>query len=173
MTQLLPRAYYRIRAGIHIRHWRGRRIHSPFVYGVVREVFMKKGVVGDRELYGILHSAGIRGKNAALLQNLYNYCGMERYAVIDGNTAPVLPVPFVERTLCIVLSSTGPETACETARNMEGSGGILAVVSPHREKKRRRATENIRKKVRCVSIDRQVLKLYFFNPKLQPRHYRI
>lgn len=40
----LFRGYFRIGAGIQVRHWRGHGIHSPFMYGIVRNVFMKAGL---------------------------------------------------------------------------------------------------------------------------------
>lgn len=33
--------------------------------------------------------------------------------------------------------------------------------------------QQIRTHYPCVSVDRRVMMIYFFNPKLQPQHYRI
>ena len=52
IKQRLFRGYFRVRAHIHVRHWRGHGIHSPFMYGIVRNVFMK-----DRMRYDALRRA--------------------------------------------------------------------------------------------------------------------
>ena len=67
----LFRGYFRIGAVIHVRHWRGHGIHSPFMYGIVRNVFMKSRITGrDRTLYNALIRHRIGRKNGILLQNL-------------------------------------------------------------------------------------------------------
>ena len=49
------RNYFRLRGKIHVRHWRGHGVHSPFMYGIVRNVFMKNRITGsDRALYQAL-----------------------------------------------------------------------------------------------------------------------
>lgn len=59
-----------------LRHFRGRGIHSPFAYALVRNVFMRRRLQDDdRTLYDALRSHGAGCRAAAELQNLFTYCG--------------------------------------------------------------------------------------------------
>ena len=61
--QRIFRGYFRLGAHIHVRHWRGHGIHSPFMYGIVRNVFMKSKITGpDTRLYDELRRERIGRK---------------------------------------------------------------------------------------------------------------
>ena len=99
----LFRGYFRIGAVIHVRHWRGHGIHSPFMYGIVRNVFMKSRITGrDRTLYNALIRHRIGRKNGILLQNLYTHCKMERFVLVGAMDVPLPPGPV----FCILLPNT-------------------------------------------------------------------
>ena len=166
----LFRGYFRIGAVIHVRHWRGHGIHSPFMYGIVRNVFMKSRITGrDRTLYNALIRHRIGRKNGILLQNLYTHCKMERFVLVGAMDVPLPPGPV----FCILLPNTPTETLGFMARKILAQSGCLVVLAPHRSSRRWKVAQQIRQHYRCVSVDRRVMMLYFADPKLQPRHYRI
>ena len=61
---------------VRARYFRGHGVHSPFVYNIVREVFMRGELLpGDRRLYRALRGAGVPERRAIQLQNVAIHCG--------------------------------------------------------------------------------------------------
>lgn len=67
-----------------IRHFRGHGVHSPYVYNIVREVFMRQRLIvsGEFKLYDLLKSR-VDNDVAIQLQNLATVCGYKEF-VIDN-----------------------------------------------------------------------------------------
>jgi hypothetical protein len=62
------------------RHFRGHGVHSPYVYNIVRKVFMQRNLVCDnRDLYTALKEHGVAERRCVQLQNLMAHCGYERW----------------------------------------------------------------------------------------------
>lgn len=58
------------------RHFRGHGVHSPYVYNIVRKVFMQSRLVAEsRDLYDALMARGIAPRRCVQLQNLVAHCG--------------------------------------------------------------------------------------------------
>ena len=104
MSLLKPitKRLYRVAVGsvraANVRHYRGHGVHSPFVYSLVRQVFMRRRVEGeDTALYTELILRNVSRRRATQLQNLYSHCGYENYLIAD---AEVMCLDGVE--LCVV-----------------------------------------------------------------------
>ena len=79
------------------RHFRGHGVHSPFVYALVREVFMRRGFpAGDRAFYEALRAAGVSARRATELQNLLHHCG---YATFGVNCAEAVELNVLTREM--------------------------------------------------------------------------
>ena len=171
IRQRFFRIYCRMRSRIHMRHWRGHGIHSPFMYGIVRQVFMKNRISGrDTQLYVQLRRNGINRNQSTILQNLYTHCRMESFTLVP-EVGAVLPAG--ERNLCILLPDVSLETIASTVRRVADGHGCLAVLSLHQSARTRRFVCRIWEHYPCVSVDRRVMALFFFSLKFQPQHYRI
>ncbi len=71
-----------------IRHWRGHGVHSPMVYALVRNVFMKRRVVGggnSGSVYETLRRHGAGKRTAAELHNLHDYCVKPRCEIVSAS----------------------------------------------------------------------------------------
>ena len=64
------------------RYFRGHGVHSPFVYDIVRSVFMRDDLLpGRRDLYEALLTAGVSRRRAVQLQNLMIHCGYTTFGL--------------------------------------------------------------------------------------------
>ena len=64
------------------RYFRGHGVHSPFVYDIVRSVFMCDDLLpGRRDLYEALLTAGVSRRRAVQLQNLMIHCGYTTFGL--------------------------------------------------------------------------------------------
>lgn len=112
------------------RYFRGHGVHSPYIYSIVRQVFMVSHLVGgEHSLYDALLSKGVGRKRATQLQNLAYHCDYEHVGidcaveefseydmVIATTDVPLEQLPLMalearnkKITLCIMLPSLNRE----------------------------------------------------------------
>lgn len=132
---------------------------------------MKNRIMGhDTSLYEALRAQRVAYKQAVMLQNLYTHCHMESFTLIPHVGAPQ---PTSGGNLCILLPDASLETIAATAHRVSTDQGSLILLAPHRNARYWRFAQQIWQHYPCVSVDRRVMTLYFFNPKYLPQHYRI
>ena len=145
--QRIFRGYFRLGAHIHVRHWRGHGIHSPFMYGIVRNVFMKSKITGpDTRLYDELRRERIGRKHAVKIQNLYAHCRMESHTLVTGLGSQTR----AGRNLCILMPDASAETIVEKVRESAGKDDCLILLAPHRNARRWRMAQQIRTHMRLL-----------------------
>ena len=129
------------------RFFRGHGVHSPFVYDVVRNVFMRDTLLpGDRALFRELLAAGVPERRAVQLQNLAIHCG---YATFGLNRA--------DAEFCIATRSLSR---------------TVAVMSPYDGRERRAMCLQIVAAHRSTTVDNRGY-LLVFNNNLPKQHFRI
>ncbi len=176
MLRPITQAYYGVRSRIHLRHFRGRSIHSPFLYSLVRHVFMAGQVIGpERDLYDALRLIGVGHKQSVLLQNLYTHTGLNAYTLLgpglpSGGIGPTHPGGH---NLCILLPGVSLRVLMQASERASEQQDTLVVLAPHLTRRSREAVRSIRHRRPCLSIDRCNLQICVFDRKLQPQHYRI
>ena len=127
------------------RFFRGHGVHSPFVYDVVRNVFMRDTLLpGDRALFRELLAAGVPERRAVQLQNLAIHCG---YASFGLNRA--------DAEFCVVTCALP-----------------VAVMSPYDGRERRAMCLQIVAAHRSTTVDNRGY-LLVFNNNLPKQHFRI
>ena len=64
------------------RHFRGHGVHSPYVYDIVRKVFMQSKLVSERhDLYAALREHDSAERRCVQLQNLVAHCRYEAWTI--------------------------------------------------------------------------------------------
>lgn len=144
------------------RYFRGHGVHSPFVYAVVREVFMRRGLMpGDRTLYRTLVGAGIAERRAVQLQNLAIHCG---YGSFGLNRA--------EGDFCVVTSALPRPETLRLLREAADAGRTVAVMSPYEGRERLALCRQIVAAHRSTTVDNRAY-LLVFNNYLPKQHFRL
>lgn len=144
------------------RYFRGHGVHSPFVYGIVREVFMRGTLLpGERSLYGALLAADVEPRRAVQLQNLCIHCG---YASFGLNRA--------DAEFCVVTRDAGRSQMLALVREAAGAHHTVAVLAPYEGRERQALCRQIVAAHRSTTVDNRAY-LLIFNNHLPKQHFRI
>lgn len=147
---------------VRARYFRGHGVHSPFVYDLVRQVFMRGDLLpGDRELYGALLAAGVARQRAVQLQNLAIHCG---YATFGVDRA--------DAQLCVVTRALPRSEVFALVRSAAMRGGTLALLAPYADRERQALCRQIVAMHGSTTVDNRGY-LLVFNNHLPKQHFRI
>ncbi len=153
-----------------VRHYRGHGVHSPFVYALVRNVFMKRReVVGEQTALfrELLARRTVNRRRAVQLQNLYNYCGYTGYSFVG--VAGIHPLRDGEIAVLTVAC-----TAIERMVDEVGeSRGVVCVIAPRDSDERLKACRRVVERHTGTSIDNRGYLLLFFNDRLPKQHFKL
>lgn len=144
------------------RFFRGHGVHSPFVYDVVRNVFMRDTLLpGDRALFRELLAAGVPERRAVQLQNLAIHCG---YATFGLNRA--------DAEFCVVTRGLPRPATLALVRAAAEAGHTVALMSPYDGCERQALCGQIIAGHASTTVDNRGY-LLIFNNHLPKQHFRI
>ena len=144
------------------RYFRGHGVHSPFVYNIVRNVFMREALLpGDRALYRALLDAGIAERRAVQLQNLAIHCGYRTFGL-----------DCADAEFCILTRRLPRTGTLAMVRAAAENGHTVAVMSPYDGRVRQALCRQIVAGHRSTTVDNRGY-LLIFNGNLPKQHFRI
>ena len=144
------------------RFFRGHGVHSPFVYDVVRNVFMRDTLLpGDRALFRELLAAGVPERRAVQLQHLAIHCG---YATFGLNRA--------DAEFCVATCGLPRPATLALVRAAAEAGHTVALMSPYDGCERQALCGQIIAGHASTTVDNRGY-LLIFNNHLPKQHFRI
>ena len=148
-----------------VRYFRGHGVHSPFVYDIVRQVFMRNSLMGeDHTLFDALVASNFVKRSAKQLQNHFTHCAYQSFS-IDDLTNPC--------DLCILTEATDEPQTIELATRAARRGTTLALMSPYNGRERADLCRRLAEAHPCTSVDKRGYLLLFSQSDLPKQHYRI
>lgn len=169
----ITKRLYRVAVGsvraANVRHYRGHGVHSPFVYSLVRQVFMRRRVEGeDTALYTELISRHVSRRRATQLQNLYSHCGYENYLFAD---------PYVEKLdgveMCVIPRECSADELYRLTDEAQRTQTTLCILAPRDEKARNRQCRRLVSEHRGTSVDNRGYLLLFNVEGLPKQHFSL
>ena len=145
------------------RYFRGHGVHSPFVYNIVRKVFMQsKLYTADNALYGELMDKGVAKRRSVQLANLAEHCGYDNWS-IDSMEDKKMIIATLD------IRHTDLEQYAEYARQR---GATLCIITPYNNRERWEVCRRIIDAHPSTTVDNRAY-LLIFNNHLPKQRFRL
>ncbi|MFI3280439.1 MAG: hypothetical protein R3Y44_00550 [Rikenellaceae bacterium] len=143
-----------------LKFFRGHGVHSPYVYSIVREVFMVKRLFQSEDpLYIDLRRVSIKNQTAIEISNLAKHCHFDSTS-IDSMMGKDL----------IICSEECSKSDIYTLANKAANSGIaIVILSPYRHRK---VCNMLLKENNSTSIDRFNY-IILLNNHLPKQHFKL
>ena len=140
------------------RYFRGHGVHSPYVYSIVRQVFMVSHIIGnEHSLYEALLLKGVGKKRAIQLQNLARHCQYERVGI------DCAVEEFSEYDMGIATVDIPLEQLPAMAHEAHQQQMTLCVMSPSLNRERDKMCRSLVEEHPSTSVDNRGYLLLFNN----------
>ncbi|MBE6182503.1 MAG: hypothetical protein E7148_07405 [Rikenellaceae bacterium] len=147
---------------VRICYFRGHGVHSPFVYDLVRQVFMRRELLsGDHKLYQALREIGVSHHRAIQLQNLAIHCGYQTFSIDCAGG-----------DLCIASKALSRTELFTLAQEATAQHTTIAVLAPYADNERQLICRQLETAHQSTTVDNRGY-LLIFNNHLPKQHFRI
>lgn len=163
---LKQRLYGLKHLGSTIRRWRyfrGHGVHSPYVYSIVRQVFMCRELRTERrDLHDTLIERLVARRRAVELQNLMQHCNYTTWAVDELTAADLI----------VATTNTTYEHLDKYAEFARARSKTLCIISPYNNAERWDVCKRIIANHPSTTVDNRGY-LLVFNNHLPKQEFRL
>lgn len=146
-----------------LRHRHGHGVHSPYIYSIVRNVFMSRGSVEAEDgLYKELRSTSLQSGYASELYNLRKHCVYKSYCIDMAE----------ETDMVICTTEVAESRTLELIKYGMDHGITIVLLSPYETPEREEMCESIIKSHTSTTLDRRAY-LIIFNNHLPKQHFQL
>ncbi len=145
------------------RYFRGHGVHSPFVYDIVRKVFMQSQLLNaNNVLYSALLAKGVAKRRSVQLANLAEHCGYDNWCI-----------DTMDQKQMIILTLNTPYTELvRYAEYARAKGATLCIVNPYNNRERWEVCLGIINAHPSTTVDNRAY-LLVFNNHLPKQRFRL
>ena len=145
------------------RYFRGHGVHSPFVYDIVRKVFMQGKLQNtDSALHTALLSKGVAKRRAVQLANLAEHCGYDNWCIDT----------MEQKQMIILTLDTHYTELARYAEYAREKGATLCIVNPYNTRERLNVCLDIIDAHPSTTVDNRAY-LLVFNNHLPKQRFRL
>lgn len=146
-----------------VRYFRGHGVHSPYVYSIVRQVFMRRTLIDDKhDIYDALTALGLSRRRATELQNLATHCNYESWA-IDS---------IEQKAMVIATLATSADELERYVDEAKKGGTTLIILNPYHTAERWGVCKRVIEEHTSTTVDNRAY-LIIFNNHLPKQRYRL
>ena len=145
------------------RYFRGHGVHSPFVYDIVRKVFMQGKLQNtDSALYSTLLSKGVAKRRSVQIANLAEHCGYDSWCIDT----------MEQKQMIILTLDTNYTELARYAEYAREKGATLCIVNPYNTRERLNVCLDIIDAHPSTTVDNRAY-LLVFNNHLPKQRFRL
>lgn len=167
----LSKRYNKIAYMLRIRHFRGRGVHSPFMYTVVRKALMNrrgKHLTPNRPLVEYLRGFNFSENSSKRVSRVYSYLQFESYGVYRGGEYGGEDLIVIDPTIDI-------EQFLELESSIYGSSKIVCAVFDkiYSDPESHKLWNGVLQRSEVVAVDLYYEGIVFFNKNLHKQSYKM
>lgn len=169
MKNLVYRRYHNLRYIFRLKHYKGRDIHSPFMYSLMRGALMgsHSKLTEAMPLYRELRQCGYKRNDAGKIARIYNFMNMTSYQINKAD--------FCGEELSVMPHNVSYEMLSTLIKSIDSSQGVTCVVVPaiYKSRSSRAMWTKILSEHNIVGVDIFTIGLIFVSDILQKQNYKI
>lgn len=145
------------------RYFRGHGVHSPYIYDIVRKVFMQgKLFTPDSVLYTALINKGVAKRRSVQLANLAEHCGYDSWSIDT----------MEQKQIIIATLNTATTELTQYAEYARQKGATLCIINPYNNRERWETCLGIINAHPSTTVDNRAY-LLIFNNHLPKQRFRL